>query len=80
MPKDMYKKLLTDNVTVNYKKTYQPIKHQINREAKKIAENYDIEKRVDRFAENESFITIKDHKEHFPNTIKCRLLNQLNRK
>ena len=30
---------------------------------------------IERMYENESYITIKDHKENFPNKISCRLIN-----
>ena len=30
---------------------------------------------IERMYENESYITIKDHKENFPNNISCRLIN-----
>ena len=44
-------------------------------EAKSIAKNLKIDDRVQQFSRRNSYITIKDHKENFPNTIKCRLIN-----
>ena len=31
---------------------------------------------IERMYENKTYITIKDHKENFPNKISCRLINQ----
>ena len=73
--KEAYTKLLTENITSSYKKTTADIKRDIDLEAKKIACNLKIGDRAECFAERNAFITIKDHKENFPNTIKCRLLN-----
>ena len=47
----------------------------INKEAKHIAEGYDIADRVDCFAKSNAFITLKDHKENFQSNPKCRLIN-----
>ena len=47
----------------------------INKEAKHIAESYDIAERVDSFAKSNAFITLKDHKENFQSNPKCRLIN-----
>ena len=47
----------------------------MNKEAKGIAKNLGIADRVNKMIENESFITIKDHKEGFPHRVSCRLLN-----
>ena len=75
VPPDEYKKLLSDNVTANYKKANTTVKTRIDREAKKIAKKLDLDDRIEQYAEKDAFITLKDHKENFENNPKCRLLN-----
>ena len=70
-----YNKLLSDNITASYKKSTDDVKHDIDLEAKGIACRLEIADRAESFANRNAFITLKDHKENFPNTIKCRLLN-----
>ena len=49
--------------------------NNINKEAKSIASDLNIADRVQNLMDNESYITIKYHKEDFPNRICCRLIN-----
>ena len=70
-----YEKLLKENVTKTYKKTDTRMVNEVNSEACKIAEKLKTDDRVQCIAKNEAFITIKDHKPNFPNTVACRLLN-----
>ena len=49
--------------------------YDINNETKSIAKQLSIDDRMERMYANESYITIKNHKEHFPNKISCRLIN-----
>ena len=76
MPEDTYRKLLNDNITKSYKKTSNDnVKKGINREAAVIARRLEIADRVEVYAEKESYVTIKDHKEGFPHRPTCRLIN-----
>ena len=75
VPVDDYKKLVSDNVTANYKKANNGSQLSINREAKKIAKQFDLDERIECLAEREAFVTLKDHKDNFENNPKCRLLN-----
>ena len=75
MSPESYRKLLTDNITKEYKKTNNTKKHEIDTEAKKIAESMNLADKIERLAERDAFISIKDHKENFENNTKCRLLN-----
>ena len=75
MSVDDYNKLLTENITSAYRKSDEEVVNSINNEAKSIAKNLKIDDRVQQFSHRNSYITIKDHKENFPNTIKCRLIN-----
>ena len=70
-----YEKLMRDNVTTHYKKTEPEMEHNINMQAKQITESLTIDDRVEPIAPKPAYITIKDHKEGFPNTVKCRLIN-----
>ena len=47
----------------------------INSKAKQIASKLKIDDRVQKLDENEAYVTIKDHKEGFPDKISCRLIN-----
>ena len=73
-PKE-YDKLLSDNVTKNYKKSNLDMVNEINNEASTISNKLKLNDRIQCIANNEAFITIKDHKPNFPNTVACRLLN-----
>ena len=75
LPKSTYEKLLKDNISAKYKKTNPETISHIDHEAKKIATNLDIADRVEKLARRDAFITLKDHKDNFPNNIKCRLIN-----
>lgn len=48
---------------------------KIVREAKKLSEKINFEKKMDCYADMQSFITWKGHKGNFKNNIKCRLIN-----
>ena len=51
----------------------QQIDRKINLE--EIAQNLNLEDRIEALSETQCFITIKDHKENFPGRIECRLIN-----
>ena len=73
--KDVYDKLLTENITKINKKWSRRKVNKINYNAKRIAEDVSLEDCVEKIYENEAYITIKDHKKDFPNKILCRLIN-----
>ena len=75
MSKENYNKLLRDNITKTYKKTNTNIKDNIDKEAANIAKSFHIQDRVERYANRNAFLTLKDHKENFRSNTKCRLLN-----
>ena len=78
MNKEDYEKAMHENITKTYKKTNQSKIKTINKSAKKMANRLDLEGRIEKVKENESYITIKDHKDDFPHNISCRhwLLSQ----
>ena len=73
--KETYNTLMRENVTAHYKKSDSTTETKINLEAKSITERLEISDRVEPIAKKNAYITIKDHKEHFPNNVKCRLIN-----
>ena len=73
--KEVYNKHLRDNITNHYQKGDNDTENMINQEAKHITENLEISDRVEPIAHKNAYLTIKDHKEGFPNTVKCRLIN-----
>ena len=72
---EYYNKLLNDNITSSYAKQNDELKATIDVEAKKVAEKLGIADRAEAFAKRDAYITLKDHKENFPNNPKCRLIN-----
>ena len=70
-----YSRLLHDNITKHYKRTSPSTKLTIDKEAKSLASHIELEDRIECIAPAEAFITIKDHKDNFPNNPTCRLIN-----
>lgn len=73
--KSDYEKYVLENVTKTYKKSNNRKVSTIDHEAKRITSKFGIEDRVQKIQKREAFITIKDHKEGFPNKLSFRLLN-----
>ena len=69
MNKEDYEKLMHENITKTYKKINESKIKTINKSARKIANRQDLEDRIEKFQENESYITTKDHKDDFPHRI-----------
>ena len=75
MNKNAYNKYLTENITKTYKKANKNKVNRINSEAKRIAEKLKLDDRIQQLQETEAFISVKDHKEGFPNSPSFRLIN-----
>ena len=73
-PRD-YTELLQRNIQKDYKKVKEQTVHKVNKQAAKLANKLDLAERIDRMTKAEAFITIKDHKERFPDTVAVRLIN-----
>ena len=67
LSKDEYQKSLTKNTTKTYKMKNSTKVSDINNETTSIAKQLSVDDRIEQLYKNESNITIKDHKEHFPN-------------
>ena len=72
-----YNDLLEKNITKSYKKAKPETTHAIHERNKGIAEKLYIADRVDKTAEKDAFITLKDDKANFKNTPSCRLINPM---
>ena len=72
---DVYKRLLHENATKNYRIAEPQTVSKINTKAKAIAVELKIEDRIESLPEKEAFISIKDHKQNFMNKPQCRLIN-----
>ena len=70
-----YDKLLDKNVQKDYKKDTRTTKPTNTTEDKCIAEKLQLSDRIDTPAQNNAFITLKDHKPNFKNNPQCRLIN-----
>ena len=62
-----YKKLLKENITKAYKKSDRLKENNVNSHAKRITKELPISDSIEKLQETEAYITIKDHKEDFPN-------------
>ena len=75
LDKENYKKLLINNITSHYSIAPPNTENEINAKAATIAETLEISDRVEPIAHKNAYITVKDHKDNFPNNVKCRLIN-----
>ena len=70
-----YEQLLHENSSRHYKTAEEDAYDKINEEAQVITNKLYIADRMDVMARSKSFITLKDHKENFENSLPCRLIN-----
>ena len=71
-----YNKLVTANLTKKYKTSNDDLVSEINLESEKnIYDRKYKNKKMPKFSAASAFISIKDHKKHFPVNIECRVLN-----
>ena len=75
MEKENYKELLNNNITKDYKKTYDNTVNDISKNDKKAAVKLEVADRMYCTSKRDCFITVKDHKQNFMNNTKCRLIN-----
>ena len=75
LSKEQYNKLLTHNITKTCKLAPDDAFNVVNTKAQEIANDLDIANRMDVMAKAEAFITLKDHKDNFENSLPCRLIN-----
>ena len=75
MSKDEYTKLINDKVTKTYQKTTTSTKTKIDKGTKHFAEKLKLEKKMEMYANQLAYLTLKDHKENFKTKLPCRLIN-----
>ncbi|OOZ40504.1 hypothetical protein [Solemya elarraichensis gill symbiont] len=75
LEKEEYNNLVKDSVTSKYKLASDSDTRKIRETEKRIAEQIHLEDRIETMAQQQAFITIKDHKDNFPNRVQCRLIN-----
>ena len=75
LSKDDYNKYMLENITKTYKKCNKNKVDHINYQAKTIVQKLEIADRVEKMQESEAFVTIKYHKDSFPNSLSFRLIN-----
>ena len=64
-------RLMHENLTRDYKLDHDKNLSDIDKDARNHAHSLDIAVRMECHSRSSDFLTIKDHKEDFPNTIKC---------
>ena len=57
MPPDQYKTLLNNNITMTYRKANSNAKRNIDKEAKKLSKELNLEDKMERYAKWPAFIT-----------------------
>ena len=70
-----YNKLIKENVTKTYKKSDSKVAEKLNAQSARIAVHLNLDDRIEKLAEKEAFITLKDHKPTFNDHPTCRLIN-----
>ena len=75
MEKDEYIYHLQKNVQQDYKIESKENVEKVHKLHADIVTKLEIQERVFKTIPREAFITVKDHKEDFPNNMKCRLIN-----
>lgn len=73
--REQHEKLLRENITKHYKAADQDAYDNINLEAQAISRNLGLADRMDTMAKAGAFISLKDHKDNFENSLPCRLIN-----
>ena len=75
LTKAEYDHMINNVITSKYRKASNNIKKQISTDEKQILKNREELNRLEINGENNSFITLKDHKENFNNNPTVRLIN-----
>ena len=62
-------------ISKTYKKSSGNIVEKLNAQSARIAEDLKLDDRIEKLAEKEAFVTLKDHKPAFQDHATCRLIN-----
>ena len=75
MPVDEYNALLNNNITKTHRKAGSNAKRNIDKEAKKISKELNLEDKMECYAKRPALITLKYHKENIKSNQKNCLIN-----
>ena len=75
MSKEEYNKLINVNVTKTYRKTTTSTKNKIDKETKHFAKKLKLEEKMEQYADQSAYATLKDHEVNFKTKLPCRLIN-----
>ena len=75
LKKGQYEKLLRENIMRHNRSADEDAYGNVNAEAQVITSKLRIADRMDMMAKREVFVTLKDHKDNFENSLLCRLIN-----
>ena len=70
-----YNKLLQDSITSDYRKAQDDTKSSIDKESATIASSLKLADRMQSYTTDTCFVSVKDHKQNFLSTPRCRLIN-----
>ena len=73
--KCIYEKILNEKICAEYKISNKNTVNKINDETYNLIKTHNVEGKIPKLEEKQAFITIKNHKENFPNKIEYRLIN-----
>ena len=68
-------KLITENVTKTYKKSSPKVVDELNSQSARVAEKLGLDNHIEKLAEKEGFVTLKDHEPEFRTHLTCCLIN-----
>ena len=74
-PLQEYKKLVTENISKEYRLANDTELNEVNHKAAQIARKENLERKMEIFTPGEAYVTVKDTKTGFPGTCSCRLIN-----
>ena len=72
---DDYYKLITKNISAEYRKSPPGTADTINSHASDIANKLKLKDRMQKFQTSQAFVLLKDHKSNFSSKLPCRLIN-----
>ena len=70
-----YEKILNEKICTEYKISNKNTINKINDETYNLIKTHNVEGKIPKLQQKQAFITIKDHKDNFPNKIQYRLIN-----
>ena len=70
-----YQKILNEKICTEYKISNKNTVNKINDETYNLIKTHEVDGKIPKLQQKQAFITIKDHKDNFPNKIEYRLIN-----